>query len=122
MKSVNPESWTVQLQGRLNELTSLKKGWDGYDGIAVKSSTAQFASEILNTIGHLNLDAPSLVPGSDGSLQIEWHIKGFDLEIDIGAPTHAEVLFVDKVKCTEISYLLSNDFTLLIQLIKKLEN
>ncbi len=26
------------------------------------------------------------MPGSDGSVQIEWHVNGFDVELDVLAP------------------------------------
>lgn len=78
--------WCRSLEERLNELTALSRGWDGYFGRPVSFSTASFAANILEKICDEKVPSPSLVPGSDGSLQIEWHCKGYDIEIDVISP------------------------------------
>lgn len=84
----NPSSsWVQQLEKRFEKLLNLRNGWDGYNGRAVSFNNAVFAAHLLNRICDARVPAPSLVPGSDGTLQAEWHRNGFDIEIDILAPT-----------------------------------
>jgi hypothetical protein len=78
--------WLEKLESRFNELGKLKPGWDGYSGGSVPFSIARFSAELLQRIFNANLPPPSLVPGSDGSVQIEWHRNGYDIEIDVLAP------------------------------------
>ena len=79
-----PESdWYSQLEKRLNDLTGLPVGWDGYMGKPVSFQCANFAAHILVRLCRNNVPAPGLVPGTDGSLQIEWHRNKFDVEIDV---------------------------------------
>jgi hypothetical protein len=75
--------WTRALESRFNKLTSLPVGWDGYAGRPVSFTCARFAADLLQRLYDGALPPPSLVPGSDGSLQVEWHINQFDIEIDV---------------------------------------
>jgi hypothetical protein len=68
---------------KLNELTSLPVGWDGYQGQPVSFTCADFAARVLDSLCHDDVPAPSLVPGADGTLQVEWHCHGFDIELDV---------------------------------------
>lgn len=83
----NPNSWWIhELRERFNELTSLPRGWDGYNGKPVSFSCAQFAANLIERLCVENVPAPQLVPGADGTLQLEWHLNGFDVEVDVLAP------------------------------------
>ena len=82
----NNPLWVQELESRLNSLTGLPIGWDGYQGKPVSFSCASFAANLIGRICVDNVPAPHLVPGSDGTLQLEWHLNGYDIEIDILAP------------------------------------
>lgn len=82
-----PQSrWVVELKDRFDELTALPRGWDGYAGCPVSFNCAQFAANLIERLFVSSLPAPQLVPGGDGTLQIEWHRGQFDIEIDVLAP------------------------------------
>ena len=100
-------------------LTELPDGWDGHDGIPVKVELANFALRIINEIVCYNMPIPSVVPGSDGTLQIEWHMNGFDIEIDILEPNKfiAERLDLDGNNEPEIT----DDFSKLSEWIMELK-
>lgn len=78
--------WIAELSARFDELLRLKDGWDGYHGKALSFNTAMFVANLLEVLYLKNVPAPELVPGSDGSVQIEWHCWGFDIEIDVLSP------------------------------------
>ena len=71
------------LTKRLEELRALPFGWDGYFGVPVRDDCLYFARRFLAAFGWEDFPMPSLVPGSDGTLQIEWHRNDVDLEVDI---------------------------------------
>ena len=77
------QSWDTAIKDRLKELMELPVGWDGYRGSPVSPECARFAKEMLKQIRHDGVYPPSLVAGSDGSLQAEWHWKMYDIELDI---------------------------------------
>lgn len=82
-----PQSpWILGLSDRLNKLTSLAAGWDGYQGRPVSLRCAMFAANLIERLFVDDVPPPQLVPGADGTLQMEWHRNGFDVEIDVLAP------------------------------------
>lgn len=81
--------WSTALGERFNAVTSLPRGWDGYTGRPVSFTCARFAAQLLERLYDGEVPPPSLVPGSDGTLQIEWHINQYDIEIDVLAPFNA---------------------------------
>jgi hypothetical protein len=54
-------------------LESLKPGWDSYDALPISSAAMD------------TLQSFSVVPCNDGSIQIEIHRDGINIEIEIGA-------------------------------------
>jgi hypothetical protein len=76
-------AWKKALESKFNELTALRVGWDGYNGQPVSFTCASFAAKLLERLYDDVLPLPSLVPGSDGTLQFEWHINQYDLEVDV---------------------------------------
>lgn len=78
--------WILDLEERLDKLTSLARGWDGYAGRPVSFHCALFAANLIERLFVGGVPAPQLVPGGDGTLQIEWHRNQFDVEIDVLAP------------------------------------
>ncbi|MCV9964007.1 hypothetical protein OIU34_19185 [Pararhizobium sp. BT-229] len=71
------------VQRRLGELRALPHGWDGYNGRAVTDKTAARVHAVLAACLSPTGRYPSIVPGSSGDVQIEWHWGGVDLEIGI---------------------------------------
>lgn len=78
--------WLPAVIARLNELTSLQVGWDGYDAPPVAFENANFALQMLQSLCFdMDLE-PSIVPGSAGDLQIEWHEVSSSVELHVRAP------------------------------------
>lgn len=106
----HPSLWMKRLYDRFNEIVSLPVGWDGYQGVAVKFTTAQFAAQVIERLYVDDLEAPSVVPGSDGSVQIEWHINGYDVELDFLGPLKVSAYRFDYVSQNEEEVELESDF------------
>ena len=78
--------WTEAVQDRLQQLIRLPIGWDGYRGQPVAFANAYFAMDVLNVVCGPDTDAPQIVPGPEGDLQIEWHTSLGDLELHVKGP------------------------------------
>lgn len=78
--------WHREVADRLNELTSLSRGWDGYNSPPVSFDTAHFAMQMLEAITREDAPAPQIVPGTSGDLQIEWHTDNGDVELHVVRP------------------------------------
>jgi hypothetical protein len=107
--------WWDKLESRLNELTALPRGWDGYRGRPVSYTCASFAASILERIYVEGLAMPSLVPGSDGTLQIEWHLHDYDIELDVLDANKVVAIRFDCRHESEQEVQLTNDFKLVTE-------
>lgn len=61
---------------RLKELEALKENWDTYGARPITKEAIEAARSFLSTL--------TVVPCSDGGVQIEAHAIGIDVEIEIG--------------------------------------
>lgn len=61
----------LNIEYRLNELQALSVGWDSYGGLPLTDEAAE-------TLRRINI-----VPSSDGGAQIEMHVGGADIEIEV---------------------------------------
>ena len=117
----NPSStWIDDLKERFDELVSLPVGWDGYTGKPVSFTCAQFAANLIERLYDELLPPPNLIPGSDGTLQIEWHRNHFDIEIDVLAPYQVIATRYDCKSGRQEEFDLDSDFTLLADWLSEL--
>jgi hypothetical protein len=114
--------WYEALKDRFNHLTALPVGWDGYGGRPVSFSCAVFAANVLEQLCDAELLPPQIVPGSDGTLQLEWHVAGVDVEIDILGPNEVVATRYDANLGLDDRYELSTDFRPLVSWIDDLRN
>jgi hypothetical protein len=81
--SNQPPVWSSHALDRLRRLVDLPTGWDGHDGKPTTAASAIHALEILGRIMRPGLPLPSIMPLSNGGVQLEWHRKGWDVEMEI---------------------------------------
>ena len=85
-----------ELKNKCIEFTKLKKGWDGFKASPVPIERANVAMHLIDRFLNINVPKPSIVPTYDGSIQIEWHMKNYELEIEITQLSEVEGLLVDR--------------------------
>lgn len=68
----------------LNDMLKLETNWDSYGALPVDPKCVEKAKEIIFKGLGGRWDA---VPGNDGSVQLEQHCDGFDIEIHIERAT-----------------------------------
>ena len=104
-------SWQQALSPRLEELVRLPNGWDGYRGRPISFACARFTAQLLVHLCREDLAPPALIPGSDGSVQIEWHENGYNVELDVRAPNNVLAKRYNLLSDEDEEISLSNDFT-----------
>lgn len=108
----NPRSpWVHELAARFDKLTSLRRGWDGYSGSPVSFTCAQFAANIIERLFIPSLPAPQLVPVSDGTVRLEWHMNQYDLEVEVLAPYEVIAFRSDLISGKEEEIEIEMDFS-----------
>jgi hypothetical protein len=88
-------AWQSSAISRLVQLTRLMPNWDSYGGKPVSTRFARITLELLNGLMREGTPLPSIVPTNSGRVQLEWHTKGIDLEVEVFSPIHLHVSFDD---------------------------
>ena len=107
--------WMRELNSRFNDIVSLPRGWDGYAGAPVSFSTAQFAAQMIERLWVPDVPTPSIIPGTDGSVQIEWHAGGYDIELDVLDPSEVEAYRLNKASGEVDKIKIESDFSEIAQ-------
>jgi hypothetical protein len=79
----------------LSSLLALPTNWDSYGARPIDPQCVAYALNLLRSTMRPETPAPAVVPTSLGGVQIEWHTKGLDLEIEIRSPGQSYVLYED---------------------------
>jgi len=106
-KPAAPE-WLAEAKRKITQYTSLSHGWDGYRGIAVDKTTADYAVQVMSNVVTTATPRASVLPLSGGGLQFEWHREGKDLEITFYSPLNIGVSFSRK-DAEDIELIVSDD-------------
>jgi hypothetical protein len=78
-------AWLLPTICALEDLLHLPGNWDGYGAVRIKEQIAENALLVLVEIMEDDAPVPSVVPLSDGGIQVEWHRRGRNLEIEFPA-------------------------------------
>lgn len=112
VRVTHPRSaWVRELEERFDVLTSLRRGWDGYVGVPVSFTCAQFAANLIERLYIRALPAPQLVPMANGTLRLEWHMNEFDIEVDVLGPYDVVAYRADLLNDSEDEIEIQTDFT-----------
>jgi hypothetical protein len=75
--------WVRAALDRIQDLTTLAPGWDGYAARAIDATVAVEAVRWVLDHAYPTVPQPAIVPSADGGIQIEWHRGGVDFEVAI---------------------------------------
>jgi hypothetical protein len=117
------------LNQELNRLFALPAGWDGFSSDLVTIEAIQKAVTVLVMIADETTPAPQFFPLRDGGIQVEWHVGGNDIEVEVNgvgeayvfaARSDGEVIADGEVGAEEQEQLLGATRTFLNELSKRL--
>ena len=75
--------WLGEATEAIRDLAALPPNWDSYGATPVAPEVAARAAELLIGLVQPETPRPAVVPTVRGGVQIEWHVQGVDLEIDV---------------------------------------
>jgi len=78
-------AWLTATVQSLIDLLRLPQNWDGYGAVQIPEQIAQEVLMVLGEVMDNDAPAPSVVPLSDGGIQVEWHRRARNLEIEFPA-------------------------------------
>ncbi len=89
-------AWVAPTVDALGSLLELDAEWDSYGGHAVDPNCVRAALKLAFDVLQDDSPSPSVVPTSQGGVQLEWHTSGVDLEIEVVSPTRLYGYFEDQ--------------------------
>ncbi len=87
--------WLGSAKAKLAEFGRLEPGWNSYEAKSISAVARTAAYDLLRQLASTRTPRPTLVPTSDGLVQIEWHTRGVDLEIRVLSSTKISISFED---------------------------
>jgi hypothetical protein len=90
---VEEQSWAMPVIRRCLELLALPADWDHHGAAPISPDALSPVLHFLRRVMRPQTSAPSLVPLSDGGIQIEWHQAGVDVEVPVRL-TGVEPLYI----------------------------
>jgi len=88
--------WIKKSTDDICSILALGDNWDSYGACRVSHGVAKAVNSLLIDIMRPDTPAPQMVPSASGSVQLEWHICGIDLEIEVESLSTACVYFSDE--------------------------
>ncbi len=113
-------SWLRETSEALNSLLELPPNWDSYGAAAIDPRCTAYALELLGSTMRDHSPAPAVVPTSRGGVQLEWHMRGLDLEIEVCSPGVSHVLYENRQTGTKWEGEVAADVSELRELVSKL--
>ena len=116
--AANSPGWLSPTIDKFIELLALPTNWDSYGAWPIDPKCALAALRLLGRIMHNDSPPPSVVPTNRGSVQLEWHTGGVDLEINVVSPSEFHVSYEDSSQSWE--RCVSTDLSSLTAVLDKL--
>lgn len=119
---LSAQRWEAKLVPKISRMSEYGEGWDGYSAKRVSYEACMFAINILNNIMRPSTPCPQVVPTSSGSVQIEWHEKGIDLEVRVSGAYKCDLYCEDATRPGDqpMEVAIGADLSLLIQCVDEL--
>ena len=85
-------AWLGRVKKRIAELTQLPANWDSYGAVPVDPRIPGLAEDLVEWFAVDGMPPPDVFATSDGGVQIEWHIRRVNIEIEI-SPTEGTTIY-----------------------------
>ena len=76
-------AWTRTTVDNLLGLLDLRPNWDSYGAHPISTTSVETAVSLLLQVMQDHSVPPAVVPTSSGGVQLEWHLRGIDLEAEV---------------------------------------
>lgn len=112
--------WFERAIESLVRLAQLPVNWDSYSAEAIGYRSILATVELLSAILRDTSPFPFFVPTNRGTVLLEWHTHGIDLEIEVVGRGQAFASFEDSNDGTKWEIAIGSDLTPLVECIERL--
>jgi hypothetical protein len=110
--------WSKKFEQSVHQILELGADWDNRGSSAPRVDALAFAYSLLSQAMSPMTVAPSVIPMSNGGVQLVWAGSQVDVEVEVVQPNEALVYFVDRYSGTENEWRLTTEFSLLSTLLR----
>lgn len=114
--------WVMPAVEKMAERLTLPENWNSYGARPIDPAALASALLLLDQIMHATTPAPLVIPTSRGGIQLEWHMRGIDLEVEAISPSRVNVFYEDQVDRIEWEKELSSDLAPLVGALAELSH
>lgn len=104
------DGFSGEVTARLQELLRLEPGWDGYRAKPINLQLAIYSQNIISAVCSKHTPRPSIVPGTNEDLQIEWHVNGVHVEVHVRGPNDAIAYYENEAENQSEELQMKADF------------
>jgi hypothetical protein len=90
--------WYAETVRELRSLLELPENWNSYNARRIRPVIVDAAINLLPSVARVGLPKPIVIPTVGGSVQLEWHTRGIDLELRFLDPSKLHVSFEDDLE------------------------
>jgi hypothetical protein len=112
--------WFGKIVASLDQIGHLPSNWDSYGAKPVRHSSILATVDLLLWIMRDDIPAPAVVPTNRGTVTLEWHTRGVDLEIEVLGRGRSHVVFEDSYSATQWEDDVGSDLKRLTECIERL--
>ena len=87
--------WLGRVKKRIREMAQLPANWDSYGAVQVDPRIPPIAENLVEWFAVAGMPPPDVFATSEGGLQIEWHIRRVNIEIELSPTGGTTVNFQD---------------------------
>jgi len=114
--------WFKETVSALEEVGEIPENWNSYGAKQVSRTSILAAIELLLYVMDDETPVPAIVPTNRGTVILEWHTRGIDLEVEVLAHGRVHVAFEAARAGTEWEAEIGSDLTRLVDCIQLLSN
>lgn len=113
-------AWLRNVLAELDDLSRLPPNWDSRGAVVPSPAAIRGAIDLLALIMRDDTPPPTIVPTARGTLQLEWHRRGMDVEIEIVGRDHAVALVARGDDQDGSEFVVTSDYSHLVDVIDQI--
>lgn len=92
--------WLDRVRNRVKELAQLPADWDSYGAVPVDPRIPPLVEDLVEWFAVDGMPPPDVFPTSDGGMQLEWHIRRANIEIEF-SPFEGKTIYFHDLNADE---------------------
>jgi hypothetical protein len=112
--------WFDRVIARIIRLLDLPPNWDSYGARVVDVDSVKTALRVMFWTMKPETPLPQIIPTPKGTIQLEWHLRGIDLEVEAMPSGLLQISYEDSRSSEIVEDLTTSSLTVMTQALAKI--